>query len=188
MKENVLLPQKLEVAAFARDGEVLTGEWPAASLQRLAEAAAPESPAASWPAVPWTLTGERREPRGTEAQIWLHLQASATVQLTCQRCLQPVQESLSVSRWFRFVHDEKTAAELDADSEDDVLVLPRYLDAQELVEDELLLALPLVPRHEQCPQPLALPAAELLPDGTDADALPHPFAALAALKSRSPKQ
>ncbi|MGS0753455.1 YceD family protein [Roseateles sp. GG27B] len=77
---------------------------------------------------------------------------------------------------------------MDADSEDDVLVLPRYLDAQELVEDELLLALPLVPRHEQCPQPLALPAAELLPDGEDADALPHPFAALAALRVRTPKQ
>ena len=93
-----------------------------------------------------------------------------------------------MSRWFRFVHDEKTAAELDADSEDDVLMLTRHLDAQELLEDELLLALPLVPRHDECPHPLALPADELLPDGHDEDALPHPFAALAALKARSPKQ
>ena len=40
------------------------------------------------------------------------------------------------------------------------LALPRHLDAKELIEDELLLALPLVPRHDQCPEPLGTPAEE----------------------------
>jgi uncharacterized protein len=35
-----------------------------------------------------------------------------------------------------------------------VLALEPALDLKELVEDELLLALPLVPRHEVCPEPL----------------------------------
>ncbi|ALT76206.1 YceD family protein [Paucibacter sp. KCTC 42545] len=182
MKEHVFLPRKLDVAAFARDGATLTGEWSAAELQRLADSGAPEAPAASWPAVRWILTGERREPRGAEAQVWLHLEAEAQVSLTCQRCLQPVQEALSLSRWYRFARNESEAAELDADSEDDVLVLSRSLDALEMVEDELLLSLPLVPRHEVCPQPLLVPQDEAADEPEAAEERPHPFAALAALK------
>jgi len=187
MRTREFAPRKLDVAAFAADAASLQGEWPAHSLSRLADAAAPEVPAADWPVVQWALTGERREPRGAEPQTWLHLQASATVSLTCQRCLQPVQEHLSLSRSFLFVRDEELAASLDADSEDDVLALTRHLDALELVEDELLLSLPLVPRHETCPQPLPVTTAELPEDEVEEER-PNPFAALAALKGRGPAQ
>jgi uncharacterized protein len=59
-----------------------------------------------------------------------------------------------------------------------VLALSKNLDLRELIEDELLLALPLVPRHEDCPQPLRVGHA---PD-PEPDARPNPFAALGALK------
>jgi uncharacterized protein len=173
-------PRKLDVAALARDGARLEGEWPAAELTRLAEGGAPEAPATAWPAVRWAVQGELRQPRGGEAQVWMQLEASASVSLSCQRCLQPVQESLQFARWFRFVRDEAAAAELDADSEDEVLALERSLDLRELVEDELLLDLPLVPRHEICPAPLPVAAAEEPP----LEERPHPFAALAALKKK----
>ena len=79
---------------------------------------------------------------------------------------------------------EAEAARLDEESEDDVLELPPRLDLHALVEDELILALPLVPRHER------LPGAAARAGGTDApedDApAPHPFAALAALRRRGP--
>lgn len=179
MKPRSYSPTKLDLAAFAKDSAHLEGEWPAASLERLAESAAPEAPAAGWPAVRWQLEGEVRQPRGALAQTWLRLQAKAQVALTCQRCLQPVTELIELDRWLRFVEDETQAAELDVDSNDDVLALPRHLDAQALIEDELLLALPLVPRHERCPQPLA-PAAE--PEAEVEEERPNPFAALAALK------
>ena len=98
--------------------------------------------------------------------------------LVCQRCLGPVEAVLDADRSFLFVAGEDAAAALDADSEDDVLALTRSLDLRELVEDELLLALPLVPRHEECPEPLEVPP--------DADApveeKKNPFAVLAALK------
>ena len=46
----------------------------------------------------------------------------------------------------------------------------------------LLLALPIVPRHELCPQPLPMAVGEeVLED--DVPERPHPFAALQALKS-----
>lgn len=170
---------KLDLEAFARDGASLASEWPATDLPRLVESGAPDHPAAQWPAVRWSLQGELRQPRGAAAQIWLHLQAQAELDLTCQRCLQAYRQPLQVDRWLRFVSEEAEAAALDADSDDDVLALERHLDAQALVEDELLLALPIVPRHEVCPQPLVAANAEL-PDAEPVR--PNPFAALAALK------
>jgi len=180
MKPRSFDPLKLDVGAFAREGASLEGEWPAPSLPRLAEAAAPESAPAQWPPVRWSAQGEIRTPKGGEAQIWLALSAQAQVSLTCQRCLKPVREDLEVSRWFRFVRDEDQAAELDMDSEDDVLSLPRHLDLRELVEDELLLELPVVPRHEECPEPL--PHANIDEEEAPSQERPNPFAALAALK------
>ena len=52
-----------------------------------------------------------------------------------------------------------------------------------LIEDELLLALPLVPRHEQCPEPLPRAFVE---DDPAIDPADNPFAVLAALK-RGPR-
>jgi len=182
MKPRAFVPEKLDLAAFARDGASLEGEWPAASLERLAESGAPEAPASGWPPLHWRLHGEVRQAKGGAAQTWLHVAADGQVALTCQRCLQPVLEDLEIDRWIRFVDTEAEAAALDADSDDDVLALPRHLDARELIEDELLLALPLVPRHEVCPEPLAHadgaePAAE-----EEDEQRPNPFAKLAALK------
>jgi len=181
MKSRDFSARKLDVEAFARDGAHLEGTWPAQALHRLADAAAPETPASGWPEVQWSMDGERIEPRAAEPQIWLHLRAQATAHLTCQRCLQPVEAPLSIERSFLFARDEEQAAALDAESEDDVLALTRHLDAQELIEDELLLGLPLVPRHETCPAPLEH-TADALPEETEER--PNPFAALAALKGK----
>jgi uncharacterized protein len=179
MKPRAFVPEKLDLAAFARDGASLEGQWPAASLERLADSGAPDAPAKDWPAIGWKLQGETRQPKGGKPQTWLQVTAQAQVELTCQRCLKPVQEHLDIERWIRFVDTEAEAAELDADSDDDVLALPRHLDARELIEDELLLALPLVPRHEVCPEPLAHTDDDGEPDE---DERPNPFAKLAALK------
>ena len=67
-------------------------------------------------------------------------------------------------------------AEDDA-AEEDLLAMDPEFDAHALLEDDVLLAMPLVPRHAACHAPLSA-ALE--------DDLPHPFAALAALKA--PKQ
>jgi uncharacterized protein len=127
--------------------------------------------------VQWSAEGERRRPLSVEPQTWLMLTVHATVRLECQRCLQPVAVPLSLKPAFRFVQGEDAAARLDAESEDDVLELTPSLDLRELVEDELLLALPIVPRHEQCPN--VLPMSH---DAETPETSPGPFAALEALK------
>lgn len=186
MKQRQFDPLKLDVEAFARDAGQLEGEWSMVDLPRLAESASEESPAASWPPLRWSVRGERLTPRAAEPQTWLHLEAEAIVSLVCQRCLQPYAQPLAVQRSLRFVRDEDLAAQLDADSDEDVLAMSRSLDLRELIEDELLLELPLVPRHEECPQPLVHADEELLEP--EQDEKPNPFAALAALKGKGRPQ
>lgn len=186
MKQRQFDPLKLDVEAFARDAGALEGEWSMVDLPRLAESASEASPAAGWPPLRWTVRGERVTPRAAEPETWLHLTAEATVSLVCQRCLHPYAQPLSFERSLRFVRDEDMAAQLDADSDDDVLAMSRSLDLRELIEDELLLELPLVPRHETCPEPLVHAESEL-PEPAPEDK-PHPFAALAALKGKGRPQ
>ncbi len=146
-------PLRLDMAAFAAEGATLAGHWPGADLGRLAESQAPPQDGALAD-VAWQAQGERRTLPAGEPEIWLALQATAPVWLTCQRCLQPLALTVSLDRRLRFVVGESQAETMDAELEDDVLALPRWLNLRELVEDELLLALPLVPRHDKCPQPL----------------------------------
>jgi len=175
-------PCRLDVAAFAKAGGELEGRWGLQDFDRLTESAMADALAADASEVAWRARGESRAIRGGEAQAWLHIGAATRVPLECQRCLKAVDVQLSVERSFLFVHGEDAAAQLDTDSEDDVLALTRALDLRELIEDELLLALPIVPRHEVCPVPLVAPAGE----DDLIEEKPNPFAALASLKRSGP--
>lgn len=131
--------------------------------------------------VNWSAQGELRAVAGAEAEIWLHVQADTCLPLTCQRCLTPVEVALAVDRSFRFVANEETAAAQDDASEEDVLALDADFDLASLVEDELLMEIPLVPRHEVCPVDVKLAVAD---PGFEAalQEKPKPFAALAKLR------
>jgi uncharacterized protein len=187
MTASTLDPLRLPVAQFAADAQELSGDWAIAELPRLADSECPPDVGAAAAVsrsaadlsrrVRWHAAGSLR-PVGGEQQVWLALTADADVVLQCQRCLLPLDEHVRVDRQFRFVDDEATAAALDDDMEDEVLELPRSLNLRELVEDEMLLALPLVPRHEVCPEPL--PRA--FGDVEDVEDATHPFAALAMLR------
>lgn len=173
-------PLRLDLPALSAEGAVIQGEWPGAALTRLAEGQTPpqDLPMAM---VAWQASGSRQPVAGSEDQLWLALHASTTVWLTCQRCLQPMAWPLNIDRRIRFVRSEAEAEQLDAEHEDDVLALGRFLNVQDLVEDELLLASPLVPRHEVCPQAVVMSVGEddLVPA---IDAPANPFAVLKSLK------
>ena len=171
---------RLDLAAFAASAGELSGVCSGHELPRWADS---QSPPQDTPAdeVPWRASGERRAVAAGDPELWLHLTAQTQAWLTCQRCLQPYRHRLSIDRRLRFVRDEAQAETLDAETEDDVLALPRWLDLHQLIEDELLLALPLVPRHPRCPEPLPM-AAPVDSDPAEA-ARPNPFALLQRLKS-----
>jgi uncharacterized protein len=181
MKERSFDAGRIDVEAFAAQGATLQGEWPLTAMDRLIDSCHPDWSEASRTSVTWRARGELRKPRAAEPQVWLRLDVSTRVALVCQRCLGPVDTALHLEKELRFVPDEDTAAELDADSDDDVLASSRNLDLRSLVEDELLLALPLVPRHEECP-----PAyREHVPVEVASAEKPNPFAVLSALKRGS---
>ena len=173
-------PRRLDMAAFARAEGRLVGQWPVSAMPRLRQDTLPpeaDTPAA---AVDWSAQGSCRSAGAGEPEIRLHLQARTALRMICQRCLQPLTVLLDVQPTLRFVRDEQQAEALDEDSEEDVLALTAALDLQRLTEDELILALPLVPRHEHCPQPLPMSAGE--EDVQKAGNGEHAFAALAALR------
>ena len=70
---------------------------------------------------------------------------------------------------------------LDDEEEEDLLVTSREFNVIDLVEDEVILAMPLVPLHEACPAPLHM-SAEDPQFEQEEEKRPHPFAALAGLK------
>ncbi len=166
--------------SFAAEGATLAGEWTLGDLARLASAAEPGSIAGA-PSIAWHVLGMRARLDGAGASDALIVVADAVLSMQCQRCLQPVEVLLHVDRRFFFVEGEDSAAALDAEADDDVLAVQPAFDLRALIEDELLLSLPLIPRHEVCPEPLPLPLA----DEDDAAAKVLPFAGLAALKKRS---
>jgi uncharacterized protein len=170
-------PRRFDVRSFAAQGDSLAGQWPLAALTRLASAGI-EASVATAPEVSWGAQGGRHKLVGAGSQPTLRLGAEAVLSMQCQRCLQAVEVPLHVERRLFFVEGEDAAAALDAESEDDVLALEPAIDLRALIEDELLLALPLIPRHEICPEPL-VPAAD---DEALSVAEAHPFAALGALK------
>jgi uncharacterized protein len=174
-------PRHLDVAAFAAAGGELAGDVAGDALTRLASAtlAAADSPRAD---VRWRARGERQLLPGAGIQPSLDVEAETEVVLECQRCLQPMRLVLHPERRLFFVDGEDAAAALDAEVDDDVLALTSPLDLLALVEDELLLALPLVPRHEVCLQPLPRAFAD---DSAAAAPADNPFAVLAALKQGS---
>lgn len=113
---------------------------------------------------------------------WLHLILVTALPKTCQRCLGPVDVPINVDRKFRFVDNEAIAEQQDDESEEDVLVIGREFDLLALIEDEILLDLPLVARHDTCPVTVNLVAMDA--DFDEQTAKPKPFAVLEQLKDK----
>jgi uncharacterized protein len=150
----------MDSARFCKEEQHLTGIFEAADCPRLAA----EVLLGSDFRVDWRADGI--------APDLLELTLASTIQMKCQRCLNPMQERINVSYRFQFVPDEATAEAQDAENDEvDSLVHSRQFDLHALVEDEILMALPLVSLHEACPE---VGAVAFLP----ANEKPNPFAIL----------
>lgn len=178
---------RLDVRAFALAGGHLNEETPLTRLNRLLDELCPGDEADRPQSINWQAIGEMRSaPSGGDTSIWLHLTAHIALPLTCQRCLGPVGTSIEVDRWFRFVADESAAVAEDEACEEDLLALEPRPNLLEVLEDELLMALPLVPMHENCPVPVVLQSGDPVADAAQGEepARKNPFAALARLKKQ----
>lgn len=177
--KNEFAVRRLDVKAFAEACGQLAGQETIGRQQRLM---AETQGSSVEPTMSWSAQGELRNPGLGQPEVWLHLRAQIVLPMTCQRCLGPVDVPIAVDRWFRFVADETTAAAQDDQSEEDVLALSASFDLMELTEDELLMELPVAPRHEICPGPVKLAVADA---AFEAASQPrdNPFALLQKLKT-----
>lgn len=169
---------RLDVRAFAQSAGHLGGWLRLTRFPRIADAGPHGAPDET---VQWAARGEIRSSAIGQPQIWLHLDANCHLPRVCQRCLDTMQVHLHVGRWFRFVEDEASAAAQDETSEEDLLVLEPEFDLHDLIEDELLLELPYIARHEVCPTEPTMAVAD--PQFVLDPERPNPFSALASLKS-----
>jgi uncharacterized protein len=149
---------------FARSGATLRRRLALADLPRLADLLQ-----STEGFLEVSLVGER----DAEGKSWLSLRIDGTPVLRCQRCLEGLPFALEIRSRLQLIAPEEEWPDDDlADDDVDAIDADRELKVAELAEDEVLLALPIAPRHEQCQPPSAAGA------GSGAG----PFAALAALK------
>lgn len=84
----------------------------------------------------------------------LHLRVSGALVMRCQRCLAEVVIPLGIDKWLLPLRPDEDwpDEELEVDAYD-AIPADRALSLAALVEDEVLLAMPIVPRHEDCALP-----------------------------------
>ena len=131
-----------DAARLIRDHGMLEGELDAVALPRVAdqlmEGGAP---------VAWRISGST-DAVGRPA---LTIELEGELPLECQRCLGVYRWPLRQTTQVLVARDDAEMARLDNDSELEVVLATGPLDPAELVEDELVLAIPFSPLHPQCP-------------------------------------
>jgi uncharacterized protein len=124
--------------------------------------------------VHWSLQGDNDKMGHPK----LTLSVAGRVQLMCQRCLKPFAFDMASESILILAKNEESIEGIEAVLDDDaidVIVGTDRLDVAELIEDEALLAIPLSPKHDVCPDQAAL-------DALKDTQKPSPFAILKKLK------
>jgi len=106
---------------------------------------------------------------------------STELELECQRCLEPLSFPVHTTVNLIMVWSEEQAQSLP-ESHDPWLITEEKMSVPALLEDEILLTLPVVALHDECPASLpVVPEPEGFAQPKAAD---NPFAVLASLKNK----
>lgn len=177
-------PRALTLFDFARSDGELHGRLPLPDLSRLSELLS----STQGPPVQWTLKGFQRERIGMRPQAMVTLQVRGALPLICQRCLQAMQYAVDEAVDFRLVAEEPELTQAEIEAEDEALPAINPVDVLSLIEDQLILALPIVPMHDVCPQRGAPEPTPSRTDEAPAEERQHPFANLRDLLDGSKKK
>ena len=131
-------PGVIDGLQFARGAGTLEGMLDVSQLPRLA-------------GIKCTSNGLVYEVRGrtdAEGRSWLRILVSGSVILVCQRCLGPLAFPIALDNEVLLARSEREIAEAGDDI--DRVLAGNAMLVGELIEDEVILALPMVSRHEQC--------------------------------------
>ena len=157
----------IDCPSFAREAKSLQGDFPIASLTLTLDLLADSAGV-----IGYRIEGRMGERHRPQLILWVE----GVLSLSCQRCLEGISYPLRLENTLEFVVDEEdlTQEEIEDDSRD-FLPAQAEVDVLALIEDEIILGLPSVPRHECC----ALPerACDMHPAS--------PFAVLGSLKGKA---
>ena len=159
----------IDSVEFARDGEQLSGGVPVGELARLAD-----SLYDAGGEIRFDLSGGS----DSRQRLRLELAVAGSINLQCQRCLGSLVFPVSVRSNLLVLTGPSGGETAEIDDLDGVPASAQT-DVWSLVEDEILLAIPLAPRHDagQCS-----PVVD-----TTADKAASPFAMLAKLAQERTK-
>lgn len=115
-------------------------------------------------------------------QVVVRGEAQAELTLVCQRCLKPMQQHISADFRLVWVRNEREANAIQDESCDPLLSAEGRIKLAELIEDELLLALPIAALHEVDRCEASAPEPETQAVEPEPPAKQNPFAVLEQLK------
>jgi uncharacterized protein len=168
------LPVRIDPWQVCEKGRDVEGSFPLDGFDRLAPLLASSRGEAAF-ALRFGRDGERR--------FTIRGSVSAELTLTCQRCFRPLVLDVDARVELGPVRGLEEAARLPASLEP-LLVTENGIRLRELVEDELLMAIPSIPRHEEDDCAPMTPSAVSPTKSEDSDT-DNPFAVLSALKQEN---
>ena len=148
---------------FSRHGRRISGQIPLSELPRLQESLASQQGV-----LDYILQGGMDHQGRPVLDICLH----GHCQLRCQRCLGALDYAIEHEMRLMLC-DQAGLDEMDDDEEDfDGILAEAHMDVIALLEDEILLGLPIAPRHDVCK----------VAEGINNRESRHPFSVLEKLK------
>lgn len=147
---------------FAQNQQKLVDSFEVSSLKRLTEALALHDKNSKSAIIHFELAGDCKQ----LSQPSLHLRIKTELPVICQRCLEEMLIHLDLS--FDYLISNTAIDAVDENDEIDWLEASHEMDLHALIEDELLLALPIAPVHEKNCTKLSMQSGEK----------PNPFAML----------
>jgi|FrelakmetLWP11LW_1041352.scaffolds.fasta_scaffold27884_2 uncharacterized protein len=147
---------------FAQKQQKLVDAFEVSSLKRLSEMLALHDKSLLKTPVHFELIGNSKQFR----QPCLQLHIKTNLPVICQRCLDNMTVHLDLS--FDYLISNADIDEFDDDDQVDWLEANNEMNLLDLIEDELLLAMPIAPVHEKNCSKLSMQSGEK----------PNPFAVL----------
>jgi DUF177 domain-containing protein len=171
---SVALPERLDASRMVQARRSFEGKLPIASFQRLRGSLAAVENGAK-------VEGEARYElefgKDELGVAFLAVRVDADLPLTCQRTLEVYKQPVHIDQRLGLISEESEEAALPPGYEP-LLIADGAMNLADVIEDELILALPVVPLKPGAP-------LEWHDEGAVEESEPNPFAELAKLKKKS---
>lgn len=178
-------PKRVLFNQIAESGLSWSGDLSLDNFQRLAKEAVQETSINQSENAIFVMIEVSADKRNQQ-MFRLKIDSTGQLPLQCQRCLQTFMQSICVNTEITLL--ESSSCENLLYENEDFLVLEDLsiyshkhgLSLLELIEDELLLSIPISPKHEVCD--MSVQSVGVIPDTTAED--DNPFSVLAGLKGK----